>query len=148
VVAVFAAILALAGAPATTPVTCQPPIPNEVGYTLGNTFWPDGAPSIVLKGQPACLAAYYVASTPLQRKNLERLNPQAWDRVAGLGLLVILHESEHAALGRAAGECLVQRTAMSKMPLLLHRFVPWMEKDAWWWTRASDRQFRAANHCP
>lgn len=142
--AVFAVVLAFAGAPASIPVTCHPSMLN-----LGEThFDAQGNPDrIDLDGGTACLAAVYASATEKQRLRLMRANPKVdWANVVGVGLLAILHEAEHAAL-RSLDECRVQKAAMAALPSLLRRLVPQDVAFALSVATGADRDFRYFHGC-
>lgn len=115
------ATLALAGAPASTNVVCNPNLPPG---TFGRT---DGAISgtafvrvdQVELGTLACGAILYTSASPKERAAIRRANPTVdFDRLTGAGLLVALHESTHVALA-STDECLVERTAVGRLTALL-----------------------------
>jgi hypothetical protein len=119
--ATLLAVLALAGAPASTHVVCNPNLPPGL---FGRT---DGAISDttfvrvdqVELGPLACGAVLYTSASPEERAAIRQLNPSIdFDRLAGAGLLVALHEATHVALA-SSDECLVERTALAGVPALL-----------------------------
>lgn len=124
--AVIAAVLALAGAPSDTRVVCEPSLP--VG---GITYYTLSPPSIQLS-PIACAAILLAAASASERVAIARLNPTAnIDRILGIGLLIDLHEAEHAAL-RSGDETLVQCAALAKLPTLLARLTPHPDASARW----------------
>lgn len=116
--AVLAAVLALAGAPANTQVVCNPAL--QAG---GATQYLRQPPTIELAPGP-CSSLLLTGATPLERVKIAKLNPQAnLDGLVGVGLLIVLHESFHAAL-RTGDETLVECRAMAGVGELLDRFGP------------------------
>lgn len=149
-IAALAAALALAGAPSSTPVTCQPdalivngqPAP---AYVLGVTRW-TAPPSIELRAA-VCGGLLYASASPRERRLIVRLNPSVQlPELAGLGLLVTLHEATHAAL-HSLDECLVERAAMAGLPRLLALLEPADAARALTAATAADASFRPANGC-
>src|SRR5690348_9975479 len=104
ILAALASVLALAGAPATTRVDCNPALPPSV--ELGLTFSDEaqivngqvvmGKLDHVVLGVGACAALLYASSTSAERARIRRLNPgMDFDSVVGVGLQVALHEANH-----------------------------------------------------
>jgi hypothetical protein len=124
--AALVAALALAGAPASTPVICNPDLPS---VELGQTHWDaGGSPSIQLSG-PACAAMLLLSASPNERKEIAALNPdrnisflEGWAAVA-------LHEASHVALN-STDETTVQCRAMALLPQLLAKFLSTDETQA------------------
>lgn len=150
-IAALAAVLALAGAPSSTPFTCQPGplIVNgqpAAANVLGVTRWTD-PPSIEVR-PIGCGALLYASASPRERRLIVRLNPTVQlPELVGLGLLVDMHEAEHAAL-HSIDECLVERTAAAKLPQLLAQLLgPTDAARALAAAAATDASFRAANGC-
>jgi hypothetical protein len=111
--AAMVAALALAGAPPSTPVTCNPDLPSS-----GVTHLSAAPVSVEVIGR-LCGGLLYASASRRERAALRRLNPHvAFAPLAGLGMLVMLHESEHVAL-HSSDECVVERAAMAKLPQLL-----------------------------
>lgn len=108
--------LSLAGAPATTPVTCYPnPLP---GGAWGLTDWNTSPVSIRLFSV-GCGAALYASASKVERAKIAKLNPTVnFPELIGRGLLVDLHEAEHVGLN-SKNECLVEGTAYERLPVLL-----------------------------
>ena len=125
--AAMIAALALAGAPATTPVTCASTSAwNAAGLTWGLSVpgYAPASPSIQLDPKTVCSGLLYASASQSERASLRRLNRYVWwDRLVGTALLVALHESEHAALD-SRDECVVEKTALMKLPGLLDSLVP------------------------
>jgi hypothetical protein len=122
--AVLASVLALAGAPADTSVVCHPellPVPGGTAVGLSN-FGVTPA-RIDLYGPMACAALLFAAASPTERSALHRLNPAvSFPQIVGVGLLTVLHESTHVGL-RSHDECLVEKTALAKLPGLIASYV-------------------------
>lgn len=143
--AVFAAVLALAGAPASTQVSCYTQLPGDKdGLALLDDR---GVPfAIQLADGVACLAARYVAADRPGRDLIAAQHryvvPAAF---VGVGLLVALHEAEHVGL-RSTDECLVERTALLKLPGLLKRYMPRQWRQALEFARYYDSQLPAKYH--
>jgi len=118
--AAMASALALAGAPATTPVTCSPTV--LPGDRWGETEWDARPVSISLFGAQGCAAALYASMTPKQRVQTNRLNP-TWNfpQVVGQGLLLDLHEASHVGLF-TKDECRVEARAFALLPTLLSKY--------------------------
>lgn len=121
--AVFAVVLALAGAPATTLLSCPATIPG--GFYGWATWDSNGIPvAIQLKDNIGCRALRYAAASRSKRDVLARDRPHVVPAaIIGIGLLVALHEAEHVGL-RSVDECLVEKTALARVPVLLKRFMP------------------------
>ncbi len=123
---VLLAVLALAGAPASTPVVCNPALTvGEYGLTWQ---YANGTPGIVNGatielGPLACGALVYAAASPQERRKIRALNPGVdFDRMLGIGLQVALHEANHVAL-RSKNECLVEKTARTEINGLIERYA-------------------------
>lgn len=148
--AILGAIFALAGAPASTPFTCQPdallvngaPAPNVVGVTR----W-TAPPSIEVR-PVGCAALTYAAMSATERRQLRRLNPGVdLQALVGLGLLVDLREAMHVGTG-SRDECAVERATMAKLPQLVAQVLPRADGPrAMGAAIAADGSFRAANGC-
>lgn len=111
--AVVAAVLAFAGAPAGTPVVCSP-TPINGGTALGVTHW--ATQTIEVYGPTICTGLADV--DPAQRAADRR-----WPEAAGLALLVTLHEAVHVAL-QSRDECQVETRAFGTLPGLLALLMP------------------------
>lgn len=123
-IAVLAAVLALGGAPAT-PFACSP-TPLNGGAALGLTHWE--AQTIEVYGPVGCAALLYAGASSRERVQLRRLNPGVdFAAVAGLGLLVDLHEALHVGMG-TRDECAVEKVAMAKLPQLVAAVIPQAEQ--------------------
>lgn len=131
-IALLAAVLALAGAPADTPTTCHAQTLTQFGSTRvfwGYAWWTT-LPRIDLYGPVGCTAALYLNANPSERAQLAQLNPAVnWPWLVGEGLLLDLHEAEHVALN-SGDECLVEKTALQKLPQLLAGFGSGFAADA------------------
>lgn len=143
--AIFAVVLALAGAPASTSVTCVTGLPGGIdGWApLSAAGSPDRVELVANEG---CLAARYAAANRRARSRLARSHqdaPMAW--VVGTGLLVALHEAEHVAL-RSFDECVVERLALAKLPVLLRRFFPRLWRPMLGYARGYDEGLPAKYH--
>lgn len=116
VLAVIAAVLALAGAPANTVVVCNPSL--ALG---GQTHYQRNPPLIELQ-VVACSALMIAGASPAERAKIRKLNPDVnLDERVGVGLLIVLHEAFHAAL-RSGDETLVECRAMANIQTLLRRY--------------------------
>lgn len=139
VLPVILAAAAFAGAPAGLPFACNPAIEagsfSEPGYAPttaaleGITYFdgdqPGGplTPRLVLLGHVACAGALLAGASPSERAGIQTLNPSLDEpAMIGDGLLVILHESSHAAL-RSLDETVVECRAMSLLPPFLARYL-------------------------
>jgi hypothetical protein len=126
--AVVAAVLALAGAPASTPFACVPAIQGYVAApgtrAVGLTTWhDDGTADVQVVGSVGCAALLYAGASPFERAALRRLNPSIdFDWTVGAGLLVDLHEAYHVAFRDPGDECRVERAALDHLPALLASF--------------------------
>jgi hypothetical protein len=130
--AALVAALALAGAPASTSVTCNPSLPaaTELGVTYPSEIYvqPDG--KIVLGtlnnislGPTACGALLYASASASERAKIRALNPLVgFDNLLGLGLEVGLHEANHVALN-SANECLVEKTTRTEVDRLIDQYA-------------------------
>jgi hypothetical protein len=125
------AVLALAGAPAGTNVVCNPTLQaTELGdaYSLTITITSDGRiiPGTldhIQLGTLACGALLYTSATPRERGAIRKLNPTVdFDQMVGIGLQVVLHESEHVALN-STDECLTEKTTQAKVAGLIAQFA-------------------------
>jgi hypothetical protein len=151
---VFSAIvaaLALAGAPAATPVTCSPvglvQADGSATTALALTRLHATPVRVDLLGPAVCGGLLYASASPRERAALRRLNPRvAFVRLEGVGLLVMLHEAQHVALG-SADECRAEAAAMAELPALVAQLVAEPERAAVLAiARASDAQLPAAYH--
>jgi hypothetical protein len=122
------AVLALAGAPASTHVYCNPAIPAvELGaaypssvQVIDGRVIPNALDNIEL-GTVACGALLYASASPSERAAIRRLNPSVdVDQLVGVGLQVVLHEANHVALN-SSNECLVEKTTRGEIGALLER---------------------------
>jgi hypothetical protein len=120
--ATLIAVLALAGAPASTHVYCNPAIPAvELGDTYpssiqiidGRVVY--GTLDNIELGTIACGALLYTSASPSERTAIRRLNPSVdFDQLVGVGLQVALHEANHVALN-SGDECLVEKTTRGEI---------------------------------
>jgi hypothetical protein len=139
VLPVILAAAAFAGAPAGLPFVCNPAIEagsfSEPGYAPttaaleGITYFhgdqPGGplTPRLVLLGHVACAGALLAGASPSERTEIQTLNPSLNEpAMISDGLLVILHESSHAAL-RSVDETAVECRAMSLLPAFLAHYL-------------------------
>ena len=121
----LAAVLALAGAPASTRVDCNPQLPASVdlGLTVSDEATIIGGAVVmgpldhVQLGPLACFALAYGDASTWGRF---RMAEQTLDSptLVGVGLQVALHEAEHVALD-SQDECLVEKTARAKVSGLI-----------------------------
>ncbi len=118
--AVFAAVLALAGAPANTPVACVPALTH---VNLGQAAWVDGRLARIELSPQVCLAARFAAADREERSRIALAHHRAMYEVLGVGMLALLHEAEHVAL-QSRNECQVEKAAYAKVPILLRQFGP------------------------
>lgn len=148
---VLLAVLALAGAPSSTPVTCNPNIvyaPNpSLGPAPGVTYWNGTIPVRSELGTLACGALAYAGSTPQERKKIRALNLGVnFDQLLGVGLQVALHESNHVAL-RSRDECLVEKTTRTEINGLIEKYAdPKHAASAELYATVSDSQLPAIYH--
>lgn len=141
--AVFAAVLALAGAPPSTQVECVPSFSNPA--SLGVAWFYPAPFTIHLRGD-VCLGVLYAGADGWTRAGLAYSNPGAiWVEGVGRGMLVALHEAEHAAL-QSFDECLVEKVALAKLPVLLKRFMPRQWREALVFARQYDDGLPSSYH--
>lgn len=119
-IAAFAVVLALAGAPATTTLTCSPqPL---YGGAWGLAFPAGTPPAVQLYGPEGCAALIYAGASARERAAIRRLNPKVnFAQVVGYGLLVAQHEAFHVGLD-SYNECVVERAAIHTVGGLIQRF--------------------------
>ena len=139
ILSVILAAAAFAGAPAGLPIECNPAIEaggfSEPGFApttgaLGGVTYfhgdyPGGplTPRLILLGHVGCAGALLAGASPSERAEIQTLNPSLNEpAMIGDGLLVILHESSHAAL-RSLDETVVECRAMSLLPTFLARYL-------------------------
>jgi hypothetical protein len=146
-------VLALAGAPSTTTVQCNPGLAStlEAGVTFSNviTVEPDGkiimgTLNIIQLGPLACGGLLYASENPSERLATQRLNPGVdFDNLLGVGLQVALHEANHVALN-SSDECLVEKTTRQSIDRLIEQYggSKTAEADA----AASDAELPAQYH--
>lgn len=128
--ATLIAVLALAGAPASTHVYCNPEIPTvELGAAYPSSIQViDGRVTLgtldnIELGTLACGALLYASASPSERAAIRRLNPSVnFDQLVGVGLQVVLHEANHVALN-STDECLVEKTTRAEVDSLLVRLA-------------------------
>jgi hypothetical protein len=123
--------LALAGAPQSTSVVCNPRLSSaELGVTFpayvtivgGRVV--NGPMAYVQLGPEACGALLYASASAAERAAIRRLNPSVdFPHLLGEGLQATLHESEHVALN-SSDECLVEKTARAKISGLIQSLDP------------------------
>ncbi len=126
---VLLSVLALAGAPPTTKVDCQPSLPAtvELGLTVSDQVMIVGGQVVpgrldhILLGPEACGALLYASASAPERAAIRRLNPSVnFDQLLGVGLQVALHEATHVALD-STNECLVERQARARIDGLIEQ---------------------------
>ena len=126
------AVLALAGAPQSTSVLCNPQLANsgELGVTfpayvtIVDGKVTNGPLTMIQLGGEACGALLYASSSPAERAVIRRLNPSIdFHHWMGEGLQAALHEAEHVALN-SGDECLVEKTTRGKIDGLLASLDP------------------------
>jgi hypothetical protein len=120
--ATLAAVLALAGAPASTNAYCNPALDaSALGLTYATTV--PGALDNIELGTLACGALLYTSATSRERARIRRLNPSVnFDTLVGVGLQVALHEANHVALD-SPDECLVEKTTRGEIDGLIGRLA-------------------------
>ncbi|HEV7132361.1 MAG TPA: hypothetical protein VGN27_01355 [Gaiellaceae bacterium] len=129
---VVLAVLALAGAPASTTVLCNPSLPprglegealpSVIHIAPGGAITPGPLDTIVI-GPTACAGLLYAAATPSERAAIRRLNPGLDESVlVGAGLQVALHEANHVALD-STDECAVEKATRSEVNSLIVRYA-------------------------
>lgn len=123
------AVLALAGAPPTTRVECDPSLPAtiELGLTVSDEAQVIGGKLVtgpldhILLGPLACGALLYGSASPSERSQIRRMNPKVdFDKLVGLGLQVALHEAYHVSMN-SPNECQVEKAARAKVNDLIAR---------------------------
>lgn len=129
--ATLVAVLALAGAPASTTVECNPQLPAsvELGLTVSDEVTivdgrvvPGRLDRIELGGL-ACGALLYTSASSRERALIRRLNPGVdFDKIVGVGLQVALHEATHVALD-SPDECVVEKTARVEVDGLIQQLA-------------------------
>lgn len=130
--AALISVLALAGAPASTPVLCDPLLPpeKELGIAYPDVVFvaPDGSITLgpltrISLGPLSCGGLLYASASASERAALRRLNRGVdFDKVLGVGLLVALHEANHVALN-LTNECLVEKKTLSEVDRLIVRYA-------------------------
>jgi hypothetical protein len=142
-VSTLLAVLALAGAPASTPVTCNP----SLDEALGITYWEGAEPQRIELGPTACAALLYAAASPRERKEIRALNGRAdLAKTLGVGLQVALHEANHVAL-KTHDECRVEKVTRTEINGLIRRFATSREAgSAEVWATASDAALPPSYH--
>jgi hypothetical protein len=121
------AVLALAGAPASTHVECNPALPAtvELGLTVSDEATivdgriVMGTLDHIILGATACRALAYGDASLWGRFLMYGGDPNLSD-VLGVGLQVALHEAEHVALN-SNDECLVEKVARTKIDILIRQ---------------------------
>jgi hypothetical protein len=138
VLAPFVAALALLSAPPATPVICTPGLPLGGEYTG----------QAILLSPVACMAARLVAASPRGRARLVAVNhlyPDAYLATVGIGLLIVLHESEHAT--GVYDETTTECRAFVLLPQFLRRYLTvGQERRAYAHAAAYDGSMGAAYH--
>ena len=124
------AVLALAGAPTTTSVLCNPALPPtaELGITFPDyiTVAPDGTitPGPLTRiqlGPMACGGLLYASVSPSVRLQIRRMNPTIdFDQWLAVGLQVALHEANHVALN-STNECRVEKVTRTEINGLIEK---------------------------
>lgn len=120
--ATLAAVLALAGAPASTHVYCNPALDaSELALTYPTTV--PGALDNIELGTLACGAILYTSASTHERARIRALNPAVdFDQLVGVGLQVVLHEANHVALN-STDECVVEKAARGEINGLIERLA-------------------------
>lgn len=107
------AALALMGAPASLPVSCNPESTAARGAAALTWFVPGTlTPLRVEFGVQVCGGLVWLAASPAERVKIRALNPAYdFERAAGVALVVVLHEAHHASGDRdeARTECFALR---------------------------------------
>lgn len=151
VFAVLAAVFALAGAPSGIPVECSASL--TVATRTGETYL--AAPQRIVLRSDVCLGLKYVAADRAGRAAIARAylsgghgpipESNTMGPVVAVALLTALHEAEHVALN-SEDECLVEKTALAKLPTLLRQFFPAQWRAMLASARAFDGQLPAEYH--
>lgn len=95
---IIIAALTLMGAPSSTPAYCNPQTTSE-RQAYGLTWhYADGTVTHMDFAPIVCGGLLYLSASPAERTKLRALNPGVdFTRLEGVSLLVVLHESYHAA---------------------------------------------------
>lgn len=143
-------VLALAGAPSTTHVVCNPQLPQsiELGLTVSDEVTIVNGQVVMGRldhielGGLACGALLYASASPREQALIRKLNPTVdFAQLVGVGLQVALHEAEHVALN-SPDECQVEKVTRTKVDTLLAPFGAAAEAAA----TTSDAGLPAAYH--
>jgi hypothetical protein len=121
-IALLAAILALAGAPATSTITCDP----AFVATLDTAGLAEPSTDRAWVGQDGCRALLSSSLTSREYVRVEHMNKVSLGWYQGRGLLVLLHEARH--LSGEFNECRTERFAYAHVGELIDRFVPARER--------------------
>lgn len=122
-------VLALAGAPASTKVDCNPDLPAtvELGLTVSdeaqivNGQIVLGRLDHIILGQLACGALLYGSLSPSERLAVRRMNPRVdFNQLVGVGLQVALHEAFHVGIN-STDECQVEKATRSQVNGLIEK---------------------------
>jgi uncharacterized RmlC-like cupin family protein len=140
--AALAAALALTGAPAATPVTCNPSL--TLSGVRGLTYF---APSRVEVDGSTCAAMTLLSMTTSERAKTQALNPDIYlAHVEAEGALTILHELSHVALN-SHDETAVECNAMKLLPGYLAAYLHGFDLGlALTWARFVDSTLPANYH--
>jgi hypothetical protein len=135
---VYDRALSAAGAPLTTPITCQPAPLNENGWAI----W--ALPQRIILAPSVCFGLRYLEESSADRLYTQshHASPLYW---AGVGALVLLHESAHIAgdHDETGAEC----TAMGLLPTLLRAYLHGKDyQDAMWYAQNYDQHLPSLYH--
>jgi hypothetical protein len=127
---VLLAALTFAGAPTTTPVTCNPDLRSgEEGLTHWTTSPADPSSASITLGSNACAALLLLAVSPRERQEIAVLNPGRNLQVLEGAILAVLHEASHVAL-QTTDETTVECRAVSLLPDFLSKYLSGSELSA------------------
>lgn len=125
--AVVTSALALWGAPTSLPVSCNPDS-TAAQHAYGLTWFAPGttSPLRIEFSQQVCAGLVWLAASPAERAEILTLNPSwsldTFERVSGLALLVVLHETHHASGDR--NEAHTEACAMKALPSFAAQVAP------------------------
>lgn len=111
---IVAAALAFMGAPASTPVACNPDTTGAIA-AQGATY-NIGTPAVRIDlGPVVCAGLLYLAASPTERVALRAANPLIYfPHDIGIAVIVLLHEAHHVTGDR--DETSTECAAMAALP--------------------------------